>query len=73
MKPGDIVKINAYDNIGILLEINVEVPIDVDLYNDFCKVMLPSGRIVTIHNDFAEVICERGIGEEIIRKLSWYL
>ena len=54
--PGDLVNIKPYEQVGILIEINVEYTIDVDLFYDFCKVLLSSGKIVTVHKDFLELL-----------------
>tara|TARA_B100000700_G_C14680461_1_gene685122 strand:- start:71 stop:241 length:171 start_codon:yes stop_codon:yes gene_type:complete len=54
--PGDLVNIKPYEQFAILIEINVEYVIDVDLFHDFCKVLLSSGKIITVHKDFLELL-----------------
>lgn len=56
MKLGDLVREAVNNRIGIVIRPDVVYPIDVELYNDFCKVMLSNGEIITLHKDFLIIL-----------------
>ena len=68
MKKGDLVKIAVTDMLGIILDPDFKYEVDAGYFVDFCKIITPRGKILTIHKDFIdEVISERRVGKKVIQ------